>query len=332
MPPGDLENLADRLLEKIRKRPGHYYDSGRLIRFFKTDPERLTAAVDLLRQWGYRIRYDRNRRPAFMAAPDKLLEVEIRHGLKTKSLGRKIHAWKSVQSTNLIASQLAAAGAPEGTLVVAEHQSRGRGRLGRSWDSPEALGIYMSLVLYPDLHPSLAPGLSLVTAVALADTISRSGRAPIGIKWPNDVLIDGKKTAGILTELSAEGDRINHVIVGIGINVNQRRKDFSDQLQDQATSIRLTFGRKVKRVELLRNFLKRFEEDYFRFKRSGLKKIRPRILEYSILIGREISLKPGRKTVRGRVVDIDEAGHLVLETAGGPVTYSAGEVTLHNNL
>jgi BirA family biotin operon repressor/biotin-[acetyl-CoA-carboxylase] ligase len=249
--------------------------------------------------------------------------------LKTKVIGRKIYSYKSIQSTNIAANQLAVSGASEGTLVVAEHQTKGRGRLGRSWHSPVNVGLYCSIVLRPKIHPTLAPGISLIAAVAVADTIAACGNLDVKIKWPNDVLISGRKTAGILTDLSAELDRVNFVVVGIGINVNQKKADFPEELKKSATSIRMALKKEIRRVELLQRLLRNFEKEYMIFKKSGLDKSRKKILKYSSLLNIEVDLRIGRKAIRGRVIDIDRLGRLVMETPDGVNCFNAGEVTMH---
>ncbi len=195
--------LSDHLLAALRRRPEHFYSLDELSKKLKAEKSDLLFAIDLLRQSGYDIKPDRQGRYAFASAPDNLLAIEITHGLKTKRMGRTVYAYKSVQSTNTIAARLAGVNAPEGTIVVAETQTKGRGRLGRSWFSMEEKGIYVSIIIYPAIDPVKAPGLSILTALSLAETIESYDSLDVSIKWPNDCLINGRKLAGILTELSA---------------------------------------------------------------------------------------------------------------------------------
>jgi BirA family biotin operon repressor/biotin-[acetyl-CoA-carboxylase] ligase len=181
--------------------------------------------------------------------------------------------------------------------------------------------------LRPKIHTTMAPGLSLIAAVAVADTILSFGKADVRIKWPNDVLLSGLKTAGILTELSAEIDKVNFVIVGVGINVNQKKTDFPEDLQEIATSIRIGLNCKIRRVAFLQRFLRNLEKEYGLFKKSGLTKSRKKIRHYSSLINTDIKLKSGRKVISGNVLDIDKNGRLVVETGSGVVVLNAGEVT-----
>jgi BirA family biotin operon repressor/biotin-[acetyl-CoA-carboxylase] ligase len=325
----ELEALAEKVLRKIRIKPDQIFLPDQFARGIKVSADDIILAVGLLQSWGYTIRVNRNGSFSFVAAPDKLLASEISNGLATKLMARKIYAYKSVQSTNAIANQLALSGEPEGTLVIAEHQTRGRGRRGRKWYSPEELGIYCSVILKPQIHPTLAPGISLITAVALADSILLYGDLDVRIKWPNDVLISGKKVAGILTELSAEIDRIKYVITGVGVNINHRRRDFPENLKTTAYSLRLALNKIISRTEFVQNFLRNFEKEYEKFKKYGLSKSRKPILKYSSLINTGIRLRIGRKTISGNVIDIDESGRLVVESEGITRVFNAGEVTTY---
>ena len=325
----DLDKLSDKVLDKIRRRPGQYYDIKYLAKCFKASEEGIHKSLEQLKKIGYTFKTDKSGRWALISPPDLLLPAEILFGLKTKIMAKNVFAFKMVQSTNTVASQLAVNGIAEGTLIAAEYQFGGRGRRGRVWQSPEKMGIYMSLVLRPSIHPNRAPGISLITAVVLAETILEYEDIDVKIKWPNDVLISGKKTAGILTELSGEPDRTDYVIVGVGINVNQRPADFPEDLRGTATSVRIGLKEKISRTDFMRRFLTRFERDYLVFKKKGLKAFHKKILQYSYLINREIQLKSGRKRVNGVVKDIDEEGRLVLETKDGLQEFYAGEATLH---
>ena len=325
----ELDTLSDAVLEKIRRRKGHPYNPARLAASLSVTPDELTEAIDRLRKLGYIIKTDKNKYPAFISAPDMFLPAEIVHGLKTKFIGKRVHAFRSVQSTNTIAHKLAVNKAPEGTLVIAERQTKGRGRMGRSWHSPENVGLYCSVILYPKIQPILAPGISLISAVALAETISAYDTLDVKIKWPNDVLISGRKTAGILTELSAEIGRTNFVVVGVGVNINHRRQHIPDELKKMATSIRIALKENIRRVEFLQRFLLNLEKEYIVFRKSGLRAIRGKILRFSLLLNREIILKMGRRVISGKVADINEVGQLVLETKEGLQLFNAGEVTTH---
>ncbi|MFZ5980354.1 MAG: biotin--[acetyl-CoA-carboxylase] ligase [Candidatus Zixiibacteriota bacterium] len=323
----ELEKKADDLLLRLRRRPGVYFKANLLAKNLITDENEFTVILNLIKDLGYKIRF-RSDTMAFIKAPDILTPTEISYRLKTKVIGHNITAYRSVKSTNDLAAELAEAGAPEGTIVTAEEQTRGRGRLGRDWHSPAGTGIYVSIILRPRFKPEKAPGLSIMTAVALADTINRFCNGEVRIKWPNDILINGRKTAGILTELVADKDKISHIVVGTGINVNLRGEDFPAELKDNATSLRRVNRKKVSRVEVLKTFLYFFEREYRDYPKYGLKKSHGKIKKYSSLLGQTIKILEGKNIIEGTAVDIDFSGRLILERNGVKTPISAGEVTV----
>ncbi|UCD64734.1 MAG: biotin--[acetyl-CoA-carboxylase] ligase [Candidatus Zixiibacteriota bacterium] len=327
MTPTDIEKLADEILLGLRRRPGKLFSLKALANNLRADLGDTVSALTLLRQWGYRLNKSAGK-VALRATPDSLTATEISYGLKTRFIGRAIHCYQSVKSTNDIAIALAEKGQKEGTIVTAEEQTRGKGRLGRSWHSPARAGIYISIILRPRFEPELAPGLAIMTSLALADTLNSFCPGSVRIKWPNDIQIGGRKVAGILTELSAEKSGIDYVVIGTGINVNHRPGDFPEDLRAIATSVRAAVRKKVRRIELLQDFLRRFEKEYLRYTKRQLAPSRRRLLAYSSLIGSTVKLSIGRKTVEGLAVDINKAGELVIERDGRRQAVSSGEVTV----
>ncbi len=222
--------------------------------------------MDHLRAQGYDIEAFPHRGYRLMSVPDKLLPVEVQDGLKTRRFGCEVHHFDATESTMDEAFRLALDGAPEGTVVIAESQTRGRGRLGRHWSSPKGRGIYFSMILRPGIPPSQASMLTLLAAVALCEAVEAVVPAVAPrIKWPNDILVHGKKLCGILTELRAETDRVQFVVVGVGINVNNT----APQLLPEATSLRAETGMSCSRVHLLQQVLVLFEKRYAAFLREG---------------------------------------------------------------
>jgi BirA family biotin operon repressor/biotin-[acetyl-CoA-carboxylase] ligase len=323
-----LEKTADGLIAHLRKKSERYEKWDKLTARFDTDRETLCRAIELAAQWGYKFRVRMSLGAAFVAPPDVLSATELPHGLKTNWLGRPIYSYQSVKSTNDTAVKLVAKGAQEGAIITADEQRQGRGRLGRKWFSPPGTGIYLSIVLKPPFLPEDAPGLAIMTAVALADTLAVIRPGKVQIKWPNDIWINGRKVAGILTELSADRDKIHYVIVGVGINVNQRAADFPDDIRGIATSVRRELKRRILRVDLTQRFLCNFEKEYETYIRYRLKKSHRKIRKYSALIGKEVTLKLGRSSRTGLVKDIDKDGCLILQTAQGREKITAGEVTV----
>ncbi len=222
--------------------------------------------MDHLRALGYEIEAFPHRGYRFVSAPDKLLPFEVQHGLGTRKFGCDVHHFESVASTMDEAFRLALEGYPEGTVVVAESQTKGRGRMGRHWSSPKGRGIYFSLILRPGIPPSQASLLTLAAAVALSEAIETVvPQAQARIKWPNDLLVGGKKLCGILTELRAETDRVQFVVVGVGINVNNT----APQLLPEATSLRAETGVSWPRLLIFQQVLRTFEKIYMAFLRHG---------------------------------------------------------------
>jgi BirA family biotin operon repressor/biotin-[acetyl-CoA-carboxylase] ligase len=200
--------------------------------------------------------------------------------------------------------------------------------MGRDWFSPPEVGLWMSLILRPQIQPSKAPGISICTGLALARSVKELTGLDAKIKWPNDCVINGKKIAGILLELSAELDKIDFVILGVGINVNQNKKDFPTSLIKKATSLKAESGKEVPRLELLKSFLRIFEKTYLEFKRNGLSRLMPQIRVSSSLLGKKIKVRWGKKTLKGKAKDINADGSLIIRTSKGEKVISAGEVTL----
>ena len=282
--------------------------------------------VHRLKDQGYVIEGSPRRGYRLLAVPDKLLPEEVLQGLQTRVLTGPVHHFDTLNSTNDLAKELAVQGAPEGTLVVAETQTGGRGRLGREWDSPPGVGLYVSLVLRPMLPPMELPQITLTTAVAVVRAVRRvAGLAP-GIKWPNDLLINGKKLGGILTEMETESDRIRHVVVGLGLNVNH--SGFPPELTATATSLTLTAGRAFSRVHLLRAWLEAFEALYDRFLNQGFPEILEEWKDYTVTLGKAVTVRQGPREISGQATDVAPDGALLLKTASGEmVRVTSGEIT-----
>ena len=323
----DTARLADEVLLVIRRRPGHFFNASRLAGRFKTSEAEIKEALRSIQSWGYRLQSGAGGKVRFVAAPDKLTATEISYGLKTAFIGNVIHAYGKVKSTNDVARELAESGAAEGTIVTAEEQTRGRGRLGRHWHSPAASGIYVSIILRPRFSPEKAPGISIMSALALAQALEGYAPGRLKIKWPNDVLLAGKKVAGILTELSAERRKIDYLVVGVGINVNQKAADFPENIRASATSVRRAIKKKVPRVAFLQEMLHNFEKEYLRYRKTMLRQSHGKIRRYSSLLGHHVKLLSGGDVIQGRAVDIDQSGCLVLQEGDRQVSVSSGEIT-----
>jgi len=323
-----LPQVAEDALKILKKDITRFYSTKELATYFDLSPYAIRQALDEVKKWGYEIEEKKRKGYRLKNLPDLLLPHEIKENLKTRILGKEIHSYKALKSTNELGYRLAQNQAPEGTLIVSEHQTRGRGRMGRNWFSPPGVGLWMSLILRPRIQPSKAPGISICAGLALALAVKEITNLDARIKWPNDCVINGKKIAGILLELSAELDKIDFVILGVGINVNQDKKDFPRSLLKKATSLKVEMGREVPRLILLRLFLKRFERIYLEFKNNGLTSLLPEIRKLSSLLGEKIRVKWGKKILKGEAKEINEDGSLIIRTSKGEKIISAGEVTL----
>lgn len=283
--------------------------------------------IEALRALGYEISGGTNQGYRLKGLPDLLYPREIQKDLHTSSLGRQIYHLRSSGSTNQVALELGRQGCPEGTLVVAEEQTAGKGRWQRSWFSPAGTGIWMSLVLRPPLAPYRVPQMTLVIGVSCAQAIyGRLGLRP-GIKWPNDIVYGGRKLCGILVEMEAAAEQLHFLVAGIGINVNQEPADFPPGLRDTAASLRMIAGRPVERLPLVRRLLEALEENYRGYCRDGFEPVRQQWLEYQVTIGKVVRVQAGAEEFTGEACGLDEDGSLLVRLDGGRVRRCiAGEV------
>ncbi|MDG5470623.1 biotin--[acetyl-CoA-carboxylase] ligase [Jeotgalibacillus sp. ET6] len=252
---------------------------------------------------------------------DTVTETDILLGLQTKRLGRSIYYYESVDSTQKIAHKLAQEQAPEGTLVIAEEQTSGRGRMSRSWHSPKGTGIWMSLLLRPVLPPQKAPQFTLLTAVAVVQAIEDVCDVNVEIKWPNDLLVNNRKITGILTELQADSEQIHSLIIGIGMNINQQQEDFPKELHELATSLAMETGSEVSRSAIVQRIMHHLEKYYLLYMDKGFAPIKLLWESYAISIGRHITARTINGVLTGIACGITEEGILLLEDDQG-VTHS----------
>ena len=285
--------------------------------------------VRSLRQVGYHIEAQTASGYRLVAVPSQPTPWEIQSGLETDRFGRRIHLFPQVTSTNAVAFRLARRGEQEGAVVLAEAQTAGKGRMGRRWESPAGANIYLSLILRPHIPPSNMPLITLMTAIACAQAIEEViGRLP-EIKWPNDLLFSGKKIGGILTEADMEMDAINFVVVGIGINVNMRRRAFPAAIRDTATSLREESGKEISRIHLIQAVIRQMERWYDILARGQGNAIRERWQELARIKGKQITVKFMHDIVQGTARGLDEDGALLVESDSGTVRrIVAGDVTV----
>ncbi|MDD4101868.1 MAG: biotin--[acetyl-CoA-carboxylase] ligase [Kiritimatiellae bacterium] len=285
--------------------------------------------VESLRLEGYVIAACSRRGYRLDRSPDTPTAAEVVPLLTTARLGHDCRHVRETGSTNREMARIAAEGALEGVLLSADSQSQGRGRLERVWHSPPADNLYFSLLLRPSIEPGRAVSLPLVVGLAVAEAIV--GMAPeleTLVKWPNDILIGGRKVCGVLCEMQAEADSVRSVIPGVGLNVNMTTRDFTEALLETATSLRIAAGRVFSRVETLAAIINRMEPLYDLWRAEGLKPLLPRIADLDALCGKEITLMQGREHLRGISDGIQEDGALRLKTEHGIVAVYSGEAFL----
>jgi BirA family biotin operon repressor/biotin-[acetyl-CoA-carboxylase] ligase len=290
----------------------------------------ISKQIGVLRRDGYAIEASTKKGYRLVELSGKLLGVEIQQGLRTRVLGKELIEYHElIDSTNSRAEQLAAEGAREGALVVAEGQRLGKGRRGRVWYSPPGEGLYFSLVLRPQISPQDAPKLNLVASVAVARALEAVTGVKSGLKWPNDVQISGKKVSGILTSMVADMESVQSVVLGIGINVNSKIEDFPEELREKVTSVAIELGDRVQRVELLRSFLEEFEGLYEAFLHAGFGRILKEWRQRASMAGKCVRIELVDGAIEGKVLDVDADGYLIVETKPGQARrIVAGDLTI----
>jgi BirA family biotin operon repressor/biotin-[acetyl-CoA-carboxylase] ligase len=282
--------------------------------------------VERLRELGVRVKGHPRMGYFLERVPDILTPDMLRQRLKGSLFGKRIHHFFKVDSTNRVALELAHAGEPEGAVVLAEEQTAGRGRAGRTWHSERAVGIYVTLVLRPKLAPVQAPLLTMMAGLSAYTAIQTHSGLVVDLKWPNDLVIRGKKAGGILTEMHAEPGQVRFVIVGIGVNVNQEK--FPGDLGSVATSLRIESGRPESRLELLVRLLREFENDYNRFLHQGSASVIERFMKVSSYAqGKRVRVSIGKDAFTGVTAGLGPEGLLQVQRDGGQVTtVIAGDV------
>ncbi|MDA7025617.1 biotin--[acetyl-CoA-carboxylase] ligase [Bacillus sp. CLL-7-23] len=310
-------NLRTKLIQLFAEADGEFLSGQKISEELGCSRTAVWKHIEELRKAGYELEAVRKIGYKMKKKPDKISENEIRFGLKTEKMGQVIYFKDSVSSTQKIAHELANNGSPEGTIIVADQQTEGRGRMARVWHSPAGNGIWMSLILRPAIPVQKTPQLTLLAAVAIVQAIEEQTGISPEIKWPNDILVNGKKTVGILTELQAEADQVHSVITGIGINVNQVASDFPDDLKETATSLRIVSGKKIDRAALIQTILLTFEKRYQDYTRHGFQPIKLLWESYALTLNRRLTARTLNGTFHGKSLGIDDEGVLLLETSEG---------------
>jgi BirA family biotin operon repressor/biotin-[acetyl-CoA-carboxylase] ligase len=322
------EDIRKEVLRLFRERPGAFISGAEISQRLGVTRTAVWKHIRLLREAGYTIDAKTSRGYRLEETPDILLSAEIQADLKTELVGRSMRCYESTDSTNQRAQEIAERDGEDGTVFIAEEQTSGKGRLGRQWTSPPGVNLYASLLLRPVISPLDAPKLTFVAALAVVEAVASLTGLQATVKWPNDVLLNGRKLAGVLSEMRAESDRVHYVILGVGVNLNMSREQFPSDLRYPATSLRIETGQPVSRSGFVRQFLERFEEHYFRFLQEGFDVIRPDWDRLCDLVGRRVRVDMETESLSGEAIGLDEDGSLLVRSDDGRMqNIYAGDVS-----
>jgi len=307
----------EEILQLLRESPSAFLSGEEISHRLKVSRTAVWKRITHLRALGYEIEASTRSGYRLVNSPDLLAPWEVQPLLKTKKMGRKIHYFQTLDSTNSKAYQLALNGAEEGEVVITESQEKGRGRLERQWFSPPFLNLYLSVILRPKIPPHQASLITLMAAVAAADAIQKfSGFLPL-IKWPNDILFRDRKVAGLLNEIHSETDRIHFVILGIGVNLNMGEKMFPKEIRPMATSLMIETRQTISRKAFLQSLLLQLEKWYAIFLKQGSTVILKAWRDRAQIKGRRVKVISFGEIWVGMAVDVDSDGALILETEDG---------------
>ena len=319
--------MKEEILRLLRSADG-YISGQELCNRFGVSRTAVWKAINQLKEAGYEIEAQQNKGYRLMAAPDLMTEAEIKSLMHTDWVAKEVLYFDTIDSTNTKAQELAEKGYPSGTLVVADKQESGKGRRGRSWVSPSGTGIFMTLMIKPDINPNNASMLTLVAALAVAKAITSVTGEEALIKWPNDIVINGKKVCGILTEMNAQFDYINHIVVGIGINVHN--ESFPEEISQMASSLMIEAGgKRFHRAQIIAETMSYFEQYYDTFLET--QDLSALVREYDkLLVNRNKSVRvlDPKEPFDGKAMGITPKGELIVDTWESRKLVSSGEVSV----
>lgn len=319
--------MKEEILRLLRSADG-YISGQELCNRFGVSRTAVWKAINQLKEAGYEIEAQQNKGYRLMAAPDLMTEAEIKSLLHTDWVAKEVLYFDTIDSTNTKAQELAEKGYPSGTLVVADKQESGKGRRGRSWVSPSGTGIFMTLMIKPDINPNNASMLTLVAALAVAKAITSVTGEEAMIKWPNDIVVNGKKVCGILTEMNAQFDYINHIVVGIGINVHN--ESFPEEISQMASSLMIEAGgKRFHRAQIIAEAMSYFEQYYDTFLKT--QDLSALVREYDkLLVNRNKSVRvlDPKEPFDGKAMGITPKGELIVDTWESRKLVSSGEVSV----
>lgn len=319
--------MKEEILRLLRSADG-YISGQELCNRFGVSRTAVWKAINQLKEAGYEIEAQQNKGYRLMAAPDLMTEAEIKSLMHTEWVAKEVLYFDTIDSTNTKAQELAEKGYQSGTLVVADKQESGKGRRGRSWVSPSGTGIFMTLMIKPDINPNNASMLTLVAALAVAKAITSVTGEEALIKWPNDIVVNGKKVCGILTEMNAQFDYINHIVVGIGINVHN--ESFPEEISQMASSLLIEAGgKRFHRAQIIAETMSYFEQYYDIFLKT--QDLSALVREYDeLLVNRNKSVRvlDPKEPFDGKAMGITPKGELIVDTWESRKLVSSGEVSV----
>lgn len=321
-----MQNIDDKIIHIFKRKTDSYISGEELSGILGITRTGIWKHIQKLKEAGYAIIALPHLGYKLTGTPDRLIPSELYYNLNTHSIGKKIYSYQTIDSTNDTAEKFALEGALEGTVVIAESQSKGKGRLGRQWISPQGQGIYMSIILRPKIPSSGSAKITLIASIALTLAIRKISSLPCLIKWPNDIIIKNKKLSGILTEMAAQPDAIKFVILGIGVNVNTPK----NLLPPGATSIALERGHAINRIELTQEILRELEKYYILLQNKAFDRIIKEWQDLSATLGRRVKVSTLENTCEGQAIGIDEAsGNLIVRMDNGfTQTILSGDVKI----
>lgn len=313
---------------RILKNSEDFVSGEKMSEEFKMTRSGIWKYINMLKEDGYKIESVPRKGYRIVSSPDLLTYEEIEEYIKTDYIGRNLQYYQSIDSTNKKAKDIAF-DEKEGTVLIAEEQLEGKGRMGREWISPKGKGIWMSIILKPKVEPMAVSKITLLGAAAVHKALENMN-INSKIKWPNDILINNKKVCGILTEMNCELNMINYVVIGIGINVNLNDNDIPEELKHKATSIKISQGGEIDRKKLVGNILNEFEKLYIPFREKGNAKRAIDICRAnSAIIDKEVKVIQGEEVKIGKVIDLNENGELMVELGNGHVeNIFSGEISI----
>ena len=321
--------MRQAILELLKKHQEIFISGEEISKRFGISRTAVWKHINRLKEEGYDIESVTKLGYKLKEIPDTLLPEEIKSRLKTKVIGQEIHYFPEIVSTNSYCKTLGDKGVSEGAAVIAESQQNGRRRFGRTWISPPQKGLYFSLLLRPKISPQEASRLIFLTAVTVACVLDTHFNLKAGIKWPNDLILNGKKFAGILLEMKAEAEQVDYLVLGVGINVNNKPEEFPGDLAKTATSLFIEKGLTLSRVELLTTILNTLEKAYFNYLNNGFGRVLELWKKYNITLGKRVTVTNWQTNWSGLAKDINPYGGLILVLPDGTEkTMYSGDVTL----